>query len=507
MHSRSADAPGRDQCPAPPADPKGRAVVVTSVFRAEETAAQLGREAYSYRFAFRAFAPLLERWGRVSEVDRPESRLDYALWRARRENLEPLHFSFLPLHRMYLAQQAPNMAAPAWEFPEIPNSDFDHNPRNNWVRIADRLALIVTHSHFTRQAFLRAGVKTPVHVLPVPVTPDYFALPLWEPGQRAVLDCPAYILPSAEVPATAFDPWTPEKFSGLNLRARAGHFYRRYLQRRLPRRLHRAAELLATGLKKAWRHHAFKTRIAHPANPRLELAGVVYTTVFNPFDPRKNWRDLLSAYVRALGDCEDATLVVKLVLCPELTAVGVNNVLAYYRTLGLRHRCKLALMPGYLSDEQMTELARGSTYYLNASHAEGSCLPLQSFMAGGRPGVAPPHTGMAEYVNAEVGFPVASHPEPASWPHDPRGILTTTWHRLVWSSLHDQLRASYRVARTDPTRYRELARNGRVSIADFASQEKVWQGLGVALDATLAAGRPNAGPGAAQGWPSVRKAS
>jgi glycosyltransferase involved in cell wall biosynthesis len=470
----------------------GRAVVVTSVFSEGQTVEKLGREAYSYRFAFRAFAPLLARWGRVQEVTQPESRLDHALWQLRRQNLQPIHFSFLPLHMMYLAQQAPNLAAPAWEFPDLPDGNFDNNPRNNWACIANRLALIVTHSHFTRQAFVNAGVKTPIHVLPVPITADYFALSDWEPGRRAILQCPAYVFPQPETTEAAPDPWTPEKRSGLSFAALARRVYRGYLKRRLPGRVNKCLTLVADALAAARHWRAHESRVAYPASPALELSGVVYTTIFNPFDPRKNWQDLLTSYLLGLRDCADATLVIKLVVCPELTALGFNTVVAYYRSLGVRHRCKVAFITDYLTDAQMVELARASTYYLNTSHAEGSCLPMQNFMAAGRPGVAPAHTGMAEYIRPDTAFPVASHPEPASWPHDPQRQLTTTWHRLVWSSLHEQLRVSYEVARSNRGRYQMLARNGRALMSDFASMDRVGADLEVALNAVLQKSEPAA---------------
>src|SRR5437588_2286254 len=107
-------------------------------------AAKLGREAYSYRFVFRIFEPLLQRWAPTVEVTQPESRLDYAVWRARQQNREPIHLSFLPLHMTYLTQAAPNIGVPAWEFPNIPDEDFQNNPRNNWLRIANQLSVIIT---------------------------------------------------------------------------------------------------------------------------------------------------------------------------------------------------------------------------------------------------------------------------------------------------------------------------------------------------------------------------
>src|SRR5207302_3875382 len=83
--------------------------------------------------------------------------------------------------------------------------------------------------------------------------------------------------------------------------------------------------------------------VPYPVSPKLELSGVVYTTIFNPFDPRKNFQDMLSAFLLALGDCEDATLVIKLVLCPELAAQGLKSMINYYLGLGLRHRCRRVL--------------------------------------------------------------------------------------------------------------------------------------------------------------------
>jgi glycosyltransferase involved in cell wall biosynthesis len=464
--------------------PKQRALVVSSVFTENQMAAKLGREAYSYRFVYQAFESLLRRWGPTIEVTRPESRLDYALWRARRQNLEPIHLSFLPLHMTYLAHGAPNIAVPAWEFPDIPDTDFHNNPRNNWRRIADHLSVIVTHCHITRNAFLRAGVKPPVHLVPVPIPKDYFQVPPWERKQQVTLDCPCYVFPlPASSSEQASDPWLSPDRSSVPLKERARHIYKNYVKPRLPRGIHRGLTLAVRTVRALRSARALDVDIPYPLSPKLELSGVVYTTVFNPFDPRKNFQDMLSAYLLALGDCDDATLVIKLVLCPELAAQGLKNMIHYYLSLGLHHRCKLVFVNTYLPDELMVELTRGSTYYLNTSRAEGSCLPLQNFLAAGRPGVAPAHTGMADYLDDDIAFTIACHPEPAAWPHDPEHRLRTTWQRLVWWSLHNQLRNSYEVARKDSSRYQNLAAHGRERLAAFASAESVWPALAAALNA------------------------
>ena len=84
--------------PAPAWTEMQRALVVSSIFSESDAAKQIGQQNYSYYFVYRAFAPLLERWASTFAITQPESRLDYALWRARQQNLEPLHLSFLPLH-------------------------------------------------------------------------------------------------------------------------------------------------------------------------------------------------------------------------------------------------------------------------------------------------------------------------------------------------------------------------------------------------------------------------
>src|ERR1700687_281288 len=116
------------QSKRPPGEPaKNRAVIVSSTYSDAEMRAKIGREAYSYRFVYRAFAPLLERWGRTSEVTRPESRLDHALMKARQKGLDPVHLSFLPLDRTYLTSKAPNIVFPFWEFPDVPDRAFALN--------------------------------------------------------------------------------------------------------------------------------------------------------------------------------------------------------------------------------------------------------------------------------------------------------------------------------------------------------------------------------------------
>ena len=228
----------------------------------------------------------------------------------------------------------------------------------------------------------------------------------------------------------------------------------------------------------------------------VELTGVVYTTIFNPFDPRKNWSDLLSAFLYALGARPDATLVLKLVVSRELAGRALEGIVGFYRRLKIEHQARVIFITEYLTDEEMLDLTGASTFYVSASRGEGANLPLQNFLAAGRPGISPRHTAMLDYFHDEIGFVVASQPEPARFPHDPDGPLTTTWHRPVWQSLYEQFRASYELAISQPRRFQALALRGREQIEDFARSEAVWPRLAAALNAAAARQRLESRPAA-----------
>ncbi len=464
-------------------------LLVTSMYSEGDLARLLGRDAYSYRYVYRAFAPLLQRWGRHREASGPRGVLEHAIAEARLQQCQPIHLSFLPLHLMNLAANVPNIAVPAWEFPDIPSFDLENDPRQNWARRADQMDLIITHTQFSRAAFLRAGVQTPVHVVPVPTPPEYFQVPDWQPAQRVLLDCPCYIFPQPAALPRPPRPWVNSETGHLPARLSLRQLYKRCVKA-MPRRFGKAVSNSARAVRAAlWSaRQIFREadiRELYPPRPNFELSGVVYTAILNPFDARKNWQDLLSGFLLALKDRDDATLVVKLVVSADWEAAALAEMFAFYRATGLSHRCKLVFVTEYLSEEQLIELTRASTYYVNTSRAEGSCLPLQNFMAAGRPALAPPHTGMADSIDEKCGFILASHPEPAPWPQESGGGYRTTWHRLVWQSFFDRLRDSYETAKHHPGRYQTLAQRARERMRGLAGAEAVWPRLAAALNSVV----------------------
>src|SRR5689334_4078085 len=119
-------------------------LLVSSMYSEGDLARRLGRDAYSYRYVYRAFAPLLERWGHHREASGPRRTLEHAIAAAHLQGRTPIHLSFLPLHLMEVVPDAPNIAVPAWEFPDIPAFDLENDPKQNWARQAEQVDAIVT---------------------------------------------------------------------------------------------------------------------------------------------------------------------------------------------------------------------------------------------------------------------------------------------------------------------------------------------------------------------------
>ena len=196
----------------------------------------------------------------------------------------------------------------------------------------------------------------------------------------------------------------------------------------------------------------------------------MYTTVANPDDGRKNWQDMASAFVWAHRDNPGATLIIKVVhFDADLATELVWGVL---RRLG-PFQCRVVVVHGYLEDDAMRSLIRGTSFTVNSSRGEGQCLPLMEFMSAGVPAVAPDHTAMAEYVNTDDGFPVSWTTEWTHWPHDPRRALRCLTYPPSWNSLRTAFRDSYRTAVDSPARYQEMSRGATESLRSYCSRAVV----------------------------------
>ena len=421
---RNADS-ADPQPPAPEREPPPKVnFLVHSPTGAKLTANALGAAEYSYGFVLRAFVPLLERFGTVYTVDDPVSQVDplYEAHLARGE--ASLFLSFAPPHRTVLGLRAPTVPVIAWEYPTIPNAVWDEDRRHDWRWVLRQTGRAITLSRLAAQAVKTAmGADFPVVAVPAPV---------WD---------------------------------------------RQGALRHLPLRRDKPATLEVEGFIFDSRAASFASGMATPAPPPEQtlptstaVDGVVFTSVLAPKDGRKNWPDIVTAFVTAMSRTPDATLVLKM--------IGADPKLWWWEFYDRVSRlppfeCRVVVVNGYMDDARYAALVAATDWVVNASAAEGLCLPLVEFMCADRPAVAPRHTAMADYIEPSCALIVDAQEDYCGWPHDPRMVMNTVRHRVAWSSLRDRLAEAYGIARSDPARHLEMAKAAGRAMQAFCSDPVV----------------------------------
>jgi len=207
---------------------------------------------------------------------------------------------------------------------------------------------------------------------------------------------------------------------------------------------------------------------------KIALEGIIYTTVLNPADGRKNWEEILTAFCYAFRDRANVTLVIKITHHSIASFLGTLN---YFLQCVGPMQCRIVALHGFLDDTQYRQLIEATSFYVNASRCEGLCLPLIEFMSACKPAIAPDHTAMRDYVTPASTFIVASAPEPAIWPQDPRVLLRTYFYRIEWESLVTALRDSYAVITQDLPRYHDMGKMAAENVKRCCANDVVEKSL------------------------------
>lgn len=404
-------------------------ILIHSETNKSTIAQNLGRSEYSYYFVLKEFRPVLERLGTVVEITDPDEQVD----RLYRESLGRgeacVYLSFSPPHRTPVHYACPTIPVLAWEFSTIPNEVWSGEPRHDWRIVLGAAGAAITHSNYAVKAVRDTmGADYPISAIPAPVW-DRFA----ERRQQWADQSPASSV-SLTIKGLLFDT------RQLDLRAFA------------PAHLRQGKTI------------DFEAPVKER---KLVLDGVVYTSVFNPCDGRKNWEDMLSAFCVSFRDVEDATLVLKLTYHDAEEAL--TDIL-HHLYKNQPYRCRIVLIQGYLADPDYERLVQATRYVVNTSYGEGQCLPLMEFMSCGKPAVAPRTTAMIDYVDADNSFIIDTTEELTAWPHDPRRAFRTLRYVTNWASLCSAYRASYTVAKEDGGRYAQMSEHAVRSLEKFCSQ-------------------------------------
>ncbi|KSW24892.1 MULTISPECIES: glycosyltransferase [unclassified Pseudomonas] len=488
----------------------------------------LGTPEYSYFFVLKAYLPVLQALG---EVHRPQSlqELEATARRLRAAGRDCLALFFGPPHKSPLSLACPILCVIAWEYDSIPNETWNDDPCSDWRYVLSRHGgAISLSSHTARAIRASMGEDFPVIPLPTPLWETYASLggqslanAIIEPTKLQIRGCildtrllglsaDGLIAPIHDIPAVADEPIEPiiEAVPALTWRRRAlitRHYllmwYREAVRDLVPAALRR-------GLSRLLRRPSPPAPAEPPAassatvieeHPQAQLPdtsqlvevqveGVVYVSVFNPADGRKNWENLVTAFCWAFRGTADATLVLKITQ-KDLASYYVHMLTLLSQLAPFA--CRVVVMHGFLDDEQFQRLREATSYYVNASRCEGLCLPLMEFLACGKPAIAPAHTAMEDYVDGDLAFVVPACREHAVWPQDTRLSYRTIRYRPDWGALKQAYLDSHGIARQAPERYQAMSMAARQRMREFAGEERFANELGEFLGTFLGTGRPD----------------
>ncbi|HLD67063.1 MAG TPA: glycosyltransferase [Pseudomonas sp.] len=501
--------------------------LVYSQVTAATIASSMGLPEYSYYFVLRDFLPVLQELGEVVVVEQPEREVDRLYDESRAAGERCLFLSFSPPHKTHLKLRCPTVPVFAWEFDSIPNEAWLDEPQQDWRHVLRSCGSGITHSQMIVKAVRREmGADFPIISVPSPVW-DKFAALREQPGQLPLLESVTIRVRSGVV-VDSHDPELRPHISGpdatacvvqairehenTTARAQAGsepvepsagrqescyRITRRYLGEWYLNVLHPLLPFLPGRTKPLVELAPMEPRNTveppqpaakgvtpkmpdwQPSESELQLSGVIFTALFNPYDGRKNWADMLTAFCAAFRDTPDATLVFKLGHHEYLSAM--HDMLIWMARMP-RFSCRIVLLHGYLEGSDFETLIRASAFAVNASHGEGQCLPLMEFLSCGKPAISPRHSAMIDYIDERVAFVVDSWLDSTAWSHDPRLAYRTQRHQLNWASLRDAYRDAYSCVTGEPERYRQMSAAATERMRQHCSRAVASEKLQVLLN-------------------------
>ncbi|HBO7421172.1 glycosyltransferase [Pseudomonas aeruginosa] len=488
-------------------------ILVHSEISAATIARSLGLPDYSYYFVLKEFLPVLRELGDVVVVEAPGREVDALYDQAISDGESCVFLSFTPPHKTPLELRCPTFPVFAWEFDSIPSEPWLEEEQQNWAVVLKRCGAAITHSELTVRAVRDLlGQEFPVLSIPAPVWDKYEGLrstatagqvqhrPLriargvvldshdvslapYMPGIDAVQRAVTAARGASAGTTSAPNPRSPLRITLDYL----GQWYRQVLLGREPaapapdgqaKRLEPENPVEPQGLPPVG-GESYEMPVLKLAEHSLQLSGVVFTALFNPYDGRKNWVDMLTAFCAAFRDQPNATLLFKLGHHEYQSAM--NDMLMCMARMPA-FRCRVVLLQGFLEGNDFESLIRGTAFVVNASHGEGQCLPLMEFLSCGKPAVAPRHSAMADYIDERVAFVVDSWLDATAWPHDPRLAYRTLRHQVDWQSLVAAYRAAYTCYAERPELYARMSADAIERMRGHCSREAARRKLETFLE-------------------------
>ena len=438
----------------------------------------IGESEYSYYYVLQRFLPILKEVGKVVELRDPMKEVDDLYAKAKSDGESCIFLCFSAPHNQFLDLLCPSIAVFAWEYDSIPNEYWGEDPRSNWVEVLKKMGSAITHSeHSVAVVKKELGNSFPIISCPAPL------YKFTEKPKKQSDSNHQFTLDTTKehIDSKTIDFQKESQPISLNKRFEVTHLLlqrwsHEVVEDILPRYFYRFLRntylLAGTSIARSVRFLTGKQNLASkslnitPNQDKEPITGIIYTSILNVFDGRKNVHDMLSAFVYALGDKEDATLIVKTPIT-EGEYFFREMVLGYLRKLP-PFRCRILVLAYYLEKGDYSKLIESTSFYVNTSYGEGQCLPLMEYLSSGIPAIAPKATALEDYINEENSFVLSTAASPTYWQHDERKAIRTVHHRPDWYAIVEAFKESYKVAKEDQIRYRRMSENALQSMKSHA---------------------------------------
>ncbi|CAL1693000.1 hypothetical protein MMB232_03183 [Brevundimonas subvibrioides] len=340
--------------------------------------AGLGHGDYSYAFAMRGFVDALE----ALEIDHEVIRNPEYIADIRERSDAPLniHLSFYPPERMRLLKGAYNINCFAWEFDRLrkPEEDLSGHPFANqaaMLNLADEIWMPSAHGADA----VRPDVTVPVYEVPAPVLHNIAETP--RPGRPSPRERQKAVRKLSQV---AWRPLAilPRMQPHMNVGSQAREL-------RLP-------ALLDTYLQ--------------GKDP------LIFVSVFNAHDYRKQIAPMLRGFVEFARDHPDAILLCKVTTVDR--GSEINDILFREQLMEIDSLTppliseKVWLTRDVLTREEMVALYDVADHYVCTSHAEGQNLPLIEAMGRGVVAVSTDGTAMDAYIDDQTAVVIETERRP-----------------------------------------------------------------------------------------------
>lgn len=208
---------------------------------------------------------------------------------------------------------------------------------------------------------------------------------------------------------------------------------------------------------------------------------VIFFSIFNPYDYRKQAPLMLKAFKLALNKNPNMILIIKLVIDNiDVTLGTIQKILKIQ--YGIEDQCDRIIFIGdTLSDNQMIRLMQSVNYYLCTSSTEGLNLPLIEAMSQGVVPVSSISTAMADYISEENSIVLESERAITNGMyHFLHSHLTTTHFPPILSSLVDALISASLLSNEDYHSLSERAKNdvnAKYSVSAFVNKLSAFGGI------------------------------